>query len=82
MVNLKVQNIIMLFDVLVSDYVGGGELLHLLRKYGPLPEELCRIYFAELVVTIGILIIMFKYLKVNCVIIVTTIDFKYITIWY
>lgn len=37
----------------VSDFVGGGELLKLLQNYGPLPEELCRIYFAELVVIIG-----------------------------
>lgn len=41
----------------VSDYVGGGELLKLLQNYGPLPEELCRVYFAELVVIIGISII-------------------------
>lgn len=40
---------------LVSEYIGGGELLKLLQKYGPLPEELCRIYFAELVVIIGII---------------------------
>lgn len=28
--------------------------MKLLQKYGPLPEELCRVYFAELVVIIGI----------------------------
>lgn len=55
---LKGLNVKILFYVVVSDYVGGGELLQLLKKYGPLPEELCRIYFAELVVTIGILIIL------------------------
>lgn len=38
----------------VSDYIGGGELLKLLQNHGPLPEELCRIYFAELVIIIGI----------------------------
>lgn len=46
----------------VSDYIGGGELLQLLQKYGPLPETLCRIYFAELVVIIGIVIIFLKYI--------------------
>lgn len=37
----------------VSDYVVGGELLKLLQSHGPLPENLCRIYFAELVIIIG-----------------------------
>jgi len=40
---------------IISDYVAGGELLKLLRKYGPLPEELCCIYFAELVVILDFL---------------------------
>lgn len=40
----------------VSDYVGGGELLKLLQDHGPLPEDLCRLYFAELVVIIGMYI--------------------------
>ncbi|KAL5232670.1 hypothetical protein ACI65C_000080 [Semiaphis heraclei] len=40
---------------IVSEYVGGGELLKLIQKYGPLPEELCRLYFAELVVIIDFL---------------------------
>lgn len=42
----------------VSDYVGGGELLRLLHKHGPLPEELCRVYFAELVIIIGTCLII------------------------
>jgi len=46
---------------IVSDYVGGGELLKLLQNHGPLPEELCRVYFAELVVIIGIKLIFYKY---------------------
>ncbi|XP_060837519.1 serine/threonine-protein kinase S6KL isoform X1 [Rhopalosiphum padi] len=40
---------------IVSEYIGGGELLKLLQKCGPLPEELCRVYFAELVVIIDFL---------------------------
>ncbi|XP_025420777.1 serine/threonine-protein kinase S6KL isoform X2 [Sipha flava] len=40
---------------IVSDFVGGGELLKLLQNHGPLPEELCRIYFAELIIIIDFL---------------------------
>ncbi|VVC32698.1 Protein kinase domain,Protein kinase-like domain,Serine/threonine-protein kinase, active site [Cinara cedri] len=40
---------------ILSDYVGGGELLELIHKHGPLPEELCRVYFAELVIIIDFL---------------------------
>lgn len=37
--------------------------MKLLQKYGPLPEELCRVYFAELVVIIGIIHILINYLN-------------------
>ncbi|XP_050436499.1 ribosomal protein S6 kinase-related protein isoform X2 [Adelges cooleyi] len=40
---------------IVSNYVGGGELLKLLLQHEILPEELCRIYFAEIVTILDFL---------------------------
>jgi hypothetical protein len=37
----------------VSDFVTGGELLELCQNYGLLPEELVRIYVAEISFAIG-----------------------------
>jgi hypothetical protein len=37
----------------VSDFVTGGELLELCQSYGLLPEELVRIYVAEISLAIG-----------------------------
>lgn len=43
-----------LMDVyLVSEYISGGELTTLLEKYHCLPEELVRIYVAELALALG-----------------------------
>jgi hypothetical protein len=39
--------------VAVSDFVTGGELLELCQCYGLLPEELVRIYVAEISLAIG-----------------------------
>ena len=37
----------------VSEYIPGGELLALLDKYGKLPEELVKIFVAEIALAIG-----------------------------
>lgn len=39
--------------VAVSEFVNGGELLGLCQSYGLLPEELVRIYVAEISLAIG-----------------------------
>lgn len=44
----------MISKCLVFEYKSGGELLHLIEKYGPLSEEIARIYVAEIAVAIGI----------------------------
>lgn len=43
----------MIFSFLVSEYIPGGELLALLEKYKKLPEELVKIFIAEIAVAIG-----------------------------
>lgn len=35
------------------DYISGGELLSLINKFGCLPEEVVRIYVAEIALAIG-----------------------------
>lgn len=35
------------------DYISGGELLSLVNKFGCLPEEVVRIYVAEIALAIG-----------------------------
>nr|XP_021185484.2 serine/threonine-protein kinase S6KL [Helicoverpa armigera] len=40
---------------IVSEYIPGGELLALLEKYGKLPEELVRIFVAEIAIAIDFL---------------------------
>jgi serine/threonine protein kinase len=37
----------------VSEFVSGGELLDLCQSYGILPEELVRIYVAEISLALG-----------------------------
>lgn len=49
-------------NISVMDYIPGGELLSLVDKYGCLPEEVVRIYVAEIALAIGIRII-FQQLK-------------------
>lgn len=44
----------------VSEYVEGGDLFDLSEKYGALPEELVKIYVAELGSALGIYIIGLK----------------------
>lgn len=49
---------IILFSV--TNYVPGGELLQLCQEYGALPEELVRLYIAEIAFALGkIFIIIF-----------------------
>lgn len=38
---------------LVSEYIPEGELLALLEKYGKLPEELVKIFVAEIAIALG-----------------------------
>ena len=45
--------------VAVSEFVNGGELLGLCQSYGVLPEELVRIYVAEISLAIGKLLFIF-----------------------
>ncbi|XP_063226239.1 serine/threonine-protein kinase S6KL isoform X2 [Bacillus rossius redtenbacheri] len=40
---------------IVSNYVPGGELLKLCQEYGPLPEELVKIYVAEIALALDFL---------------------------
>ncbi|PSN35292.1 Serine/threonine-protein kinase S6KL [Blattella germanica] len=40
---------------IVSEYVPGGELLELCQKYGLLPEEVVKIYVAEIALALGII---------------------------
>lgn len=39
--------------VLVSEYIPGGELLALLDKFGKLPEEIVKIFVAEIAIALG-----------------------------
>lgn len=43
----------MTFFIPVSEYIPGGELFTLLDKYEKLPEELVKIFIAEIAVAIG-----------------------------
>jgi len=59
--------------VAVSEFVNGGELLGLCQSYGLLPEELVRIYVAEISLAIGKLFLLvdarridlFSYMKTS-----------------
>jgi len=42
-----------MLDVIVMDYISGGELHSLVDRYGCLPEEVVRIYVAEIALAIG-----------------------------
>lgn len=44
--------VIMIF-LTVSEYIPGGELLALLEKCGKLPEELVKIFVAEIAIALG-----------------------------
>ena len=43
----------MLYFVLVTEYLDGGDLFTLCERYGILPEELCKLYVAELALALG-----------------------------
>lgn len=45
------------------DYIPGGELFSLVDKYGCLPEEVVRIYVAEIALAIGKRVILTIHLK-------------------
>ncbi|XP_049861963.1 serine/threonine-protein kinase S6KL [Schistocerca gregaria] len=40
---------------IVTDYIAGGELLRICQDYGPLPEELVRVYVAEIALALDFL---------------------------
>lgn len=43
-----------LFMFLVSEHKSGGELLGLIEKFAPLPENIVRIFIAEIALAIGL----------------------------
>lgn len=39
--------------IAVTDYIPGGELFSLIEEYGCLPEDIVRVYVAEIALAIG-----------------------------
>lgn len=39
--------------ILVTQYIGGGELLHLVEQYGCLTEDIVKIYVGEIALALG-----------------------------